>query len=447
MTEPYKYQKQGVLQIEKFGGRAVLADEMGLGKTLQALWWIKRSGFPLTIIICPAFLKWHWKDQALLHTRLQSEVIEGIKPPRSIFQGMIKPAPLLIVNYEILTYWVDKLIKLKPTAMVLDECHRPKNPSAKQTKACLKLARKVPHVLGMSGTPIENCPIEFWPVLNMVAPQVFPDRWKYAWRYCAPKLNGFGGWDVRGSSRTKELHAKLKKTCMIRRLTKDVLPDLKDHRSEVTRVPIDMGEYNRVQSDFKNWLLENQYDRAKKALALTKVGYLLRTAAESKLPTIFNWIESYLEESDRKLVIFGVHRKVLEPIFSKYKAESVLITGKTGTKKRHDGLKLFHTNKKKRLVVANCKAGGLGLDMTAANRMLFVELPWNPGVLDQAIKRCHRIGQKKELLITYLVAMNTIEENQCRILRRKQNKVNQVLDGGSRVDNLSILNELIKEVF
>ena len=125
MTEPYKYQKKGVLAIERFNGRALLADEMGLGKTIQALWLLKRNKHMLpALIVTPSTLKWLWEDEAKKHIRYPSQVFCG-QTPYSEDHNVYHPN-ILILNYDILPYWkdyIEKTIKPKRT-----------NPSTKSHK-------------------------------------------------------------------------------------------------------------------------------------------------------------------------------------------------------------------------------------------------------------------------------------------------------------------------
>ena len=119
MTKLRKYQKVGVKKIEHFKGRVLLADEMGLGKTIQALRWAKLhpEKWPI-IVVCPATLKWEWQAQAAKHINMRGVIAEGTKPPKHI----PKILPMLILNYDILQYWVDYLKTLKPQILIIDEC-------------------------------------------------------------------------------------------------------------------------------------------------------------------------------------------------------------------------------------------------------------------------------------------------------------------------------------
>ena len=199
---PYPFQKECVIEIERFEGRALISCEMGLGKTLISLWWAKRHDNSLpAVIVCPASVKYHWEQEAK-RVRLQSMVLEGRRSSR------LPDADLIILNYDILRYWFGRLREMKPQTIIADECQMVAN-QTKRTRAFVKLCKGVPHVLGLSGTPLVNRPIELWTILHTIRPDAFKSRMTYAHRYCAPQLIPWG-WKYQGATHTRELHRILK---------------------------------------------------------------------------------------------------------------------------------------------------------------------------------------------------------------------------------------------
>ncbi len=160
MTKLYKYQEKAVRKIRHFKGRALLADEMGLGKTFEALQWLKENPKKRpVIVVCPASLKWVWETTASFYFGMRSEVLQGTKPSKI---RLTKNCPFLIINYEILQHWLNHLEEIKPQVFILDEVHYIKNRRAKRTKAVKQLAKTIPCVLGVGGTPLLNRPSELW---------------------------------------------------------------------------------------------------------------------------------------------------------------------------------------------------------------------------------------------------------------------------------------------
>ncbi len=427
MTRSYPFQLEGIRKISHFGGRALLADEMGLGKSLQGLAWMwKNKAFP-TIIVCPANLKFNWQREATIHFRMESRILEG-RVPSIILER------LLIINYDILGYWLDRLKRINPKLIILDEVHYIKNRETKRTKYVKKLCKGIPYIIGMSGTPITNRPAELFPILNLIRPDLYKSFFPFAWRYCKPKKTPWG-WDFKGSDNLNELHTKLRKTCMIRRLKRDVLTELPAKRRQMIPIAIDLSKYSLAEFDFPKT----------QAYQLVKMGYLKRLAGLLKLRASMKWIDDFLEQSDSKLVVFAIHKQILKPLWERYKGTCVIIHGAITNKKRQNAIDKFQKCRKTRLFLGNIQAAGVGINLTAADTMAFVEMSWTPGEHTQAEDRIHRIGQTRSTTYYYLVAQGTIEEDLCRIIQKKQAILETILDGGESHD-INIFDQLVEAI-
>jgi SWI/SNF-related matrix-associated actin-dependent regulator 1 of chromatin subfamily A len=447
MTKLRPFQVEGVKEIYKFRGRALLADEQGLGKTIQALYWIlKCKKRRPVVIVTPASVKYAWQAEAALHLNMRVEVISGRRKKRN----MTLPGDIVIINYDILTSWMPALKKAKPEIIIFDECHYIKNTEAQRTKAGLELSENAASVVGLSGTPLTNRPIELWPILYAINPKFFPSYEKYAWRYCKPRFTSWG-WFYDGASRTGELNRKLTERCMIRRLKKDVAKELPPKIRKV--VPFKLSsykEYNKARDEFLEWLKEispSKAKRAKKSQALTKIGYLMRLTAKLKLPWTTKWIEEWIEcNPGEKLIAFSGHTFVLEHLAKKFGSKAVLINGSVTGTKREASIRRFINNKKVPLLLGNWIAAGVGLNLQVANNVAGLDFPWTPGDLVQAEDRIHRIGQTKQCIIHYLIALNTIEEKKLTVLRRKSRILEAVLNGTRAGKDVDMFNELMKEM-
>jgi len=439
MTKAYKYQKEGAKQIAKFKGRALLADEMGLGKSYQALRWYVKDGKGPLVIVCPASLKYNWANECAIHFGLQAEILEGRTPPR---KSLIKHK-IVIINYDILGPWLPFLKRMKAKTMILDECHYVKNPQAMRTKYVRYLCTIVKYVIALSGTPLTNRPAELWPILHMLKPKKFKSFFKYAWRYCEPKKRRWG-WEYKGAANLKHLHKKISKICMIRRTTNQVLKDLPPNRRHMVPLAIgDEASYREARDNFLQWLRKQNAKKATKARSaerLVQIGYLKRLAAELKLKQVQDWVDSFLVESDEKLILFAYHKPIIKRLKSIYNPP--VIDGKVRGKKRHNALEKFQTNPATRILLGNYTAMGIGLNITAANHAAFVEMPWTPGEINQCEKRINRIGQKKRTNSYFLIAKGTIEEDICRITQDKQSILDQTIDGADGISEFNIYNQL-----
>jgi len=438
----FPFQKKGVAFIEHRNGRALIADEMGLGKTIQALAWLRLhpEKRPVVVVV-PASLKLNWYREC--HMWLQS-------PKVQILQGTkIVPiiGEIIIVNYDILTDWIDVLKTIKTQVLILDECHYIKNNSAKRTKAVKMLGKTIPHVIALSGTPIVNRPVEAYNALKLIDNTIVPDFWNYAHRYCGAKHNGYG-WDFSGATNTEELHEKLTNTVMIRRRKEDVLTDLPDKIRSF--LPIELSnekEYDEAERNFIAYVRKTKGSiaaiKVSNAEVLAEIEGLKQLAIAGKMKQAISWIRDFVEVNG-KLVVFAVHRFVIDKLMEEFGDIAVKVDGSVTGESRQQAVDRFQNDDKIRLFVGNIKAAGVGITLTAASNVAFLELPWTPGDVSQAEDRCHRIGQKDSVTIHYLLAVNTIEEKIAQMLDSKRQVLDSILDG-KETDNQSLLTELMNE--
>lgn len=465
LREPYDYQKEGIRWLEDNGGRGLLGDEMGLGKTIQALGWLSlhRDKLPV-VIVCPASLKYNWLREI--------EITIPNPPPVEVLNGKtlyaLEKNTIYIINYDILPAWVEYLILLKPQVLITDECHQYKNDKAQRTKAVKKLHRRCTHFIPISGTPITNRPIEFYNVLHMLQPTLFNNRWYYAQRYCGAKHNGYG-WDFSGATNTTELHEKINGTYMLRRKKQDVLKQLP--AKTWARVPVEISNrktYDLAEADFVEYLKQDYTQKTMDALKeigmseihinkeniartaaehgarmnqLVEIEKLKQIAVEGKLEQAMKWIWNFLD-SGEKLIIFATHKFVIDRVMDEFKGKAVKIDGSIAVNKRQKIVQQFQEHKGTKIFVGNIQAAGVGITLTAASNVLFLEFPWTPGELDQAIDRAHRIGQQYNVTGYCLIARGTIDDKIISLLDKKRQVLSNVLDG-KEAEQGSILGDLL----
>lgn len=468
------FQWWGVWMIENMNGRALLADDMGLGKTVQALAYLKlHPELRPAVVVCPAFLKLNWHDEAKkwLGDDTPIQILSSspkVKSPKLLNDGII------LVNYDILandylkptkprkrgrkrgrksrpveivnTGWVDYLIKIRPAITIFDEAHKIKNNGSYRTMASKKLNKGVKKTIIMTGTPIENRPSEVYNAITMVNPSLFPSFRSFAMRYCDGKFDG-RRWNFNGSSHMDELHALLRERVMIRRLKSDHLKELPP--KEYVYVPLQLEnkrEYQLAENHLIKYLREtygeSRAQKARNAMPLAQMAALRQLAVKGVHKQTIQWIENFLE-SGEKLILFGVHIEVLKQIHDHFKNVSVLVNGSVAGSRRHAAVKAFQTDPKIKLFIGNIEAAGVGLTLTQAHDVAFVELPWTPGALAQAEDRAHRMTQIQGVTIHFLLAQNTIMDKLAHSLGEKLKNITKILDGGE-VEESALLWELIQ---
>ena len=432
LEEMYPFQKEGLSFLERKGGRGLIGDDMGLGKTVQSLSYIHlhRAVRPV-IIICPASIKLNWKLETAQWIEQDSYIVQG----RS--DDGYSNANIIIINYDIVESHLAKLKKLKPQIIIMDEVHRIKTRTTLRTKAVKKLCVGVPHVIGLSGTPILNKPIELFNILNILDKDTFNNYYRFAQRYCDPKYNGFGI-QYNGASNVEELHNLLKETVMIRRKKTDVLKDLPLKSRDLVSMEItNRAEYVRAEEDIIAYIHEQDgleaAQRASSAEVLVKFNKLKQLAVAGKMKAMTDWIDSFLLTGE-KLVIFAVHKVLIATLMEKYGEIAVKIDGSVTMVKRQKAVEEFQNNDKIKLFIGNIQAASEGITLTASSNVVFLELGWTPGSHGQAEDRVHRIGQDFPCTAYYLLANKTIEEEIALLIDEKQKTSDAVLDGVATAD-------------
>ncbi|GAB6274758.1 MAG: hypothetical protein STSR0004_16230 [Peptococcaceae bacterium] len=419
------FQKAGVAYIEKTKGRVLLADEMGLGKTVQALAWLQlHPEIRPAVIICPASLKLNWQAEASKWLDASPEnMTYVVKNSKDKIPEKVK---IIIINYDLLTKRTEELSKLFPKALVLDESHYAKNNKAIRTKAVLNIGKQVENILCLSGTPFLNRPIEIWTTLTLLAPKLFPDWKSFVTRYCNGYRDKFG-WNVSGASHMKELQKILRQNIMIRREKQQVLAELPEKRHTAITVEItNRKEYDQARSNFLFWLEKTFRDKTKieaaqRAEVLTRMNTLRKLSAMGKIEAATEWVNNFLE-TGQKLVVFAHHKDVLDSVYSHFRDCAVKLTGETSTEERQGNVTKFQENSETLLFVAGIKAAGVGLTLTSASDVLFVEMDWTPAGNDQAEDRLHRIGQKNAVTVWHLVGYDTFDQDMYRtVVEKRQN--------------------------
>jgi SNF2 family DNA or RNA helicase len=436
------YQKAGVAYAGSVG-RCLIADQMGLGKTVEAIASLEyRDAFP-AIIVCPASLKENWKRE-----------INKWLPHRSVNilsgKGNIANVDVNIVNYDIIGRFVEPIMHLKPMGLVLDESHYVKTSKTKRTEAVRDIAKKVPQsgtVLLLSGTPVTNRPEELVSQLEIMGMlSRFGGKWAFLKRYTNAYHNGFG-WDTKGASNLNELNMKLRQNCYIRRTKDEVLKELPAKTRNVVHVePSGKGyaEYRKAEGDLLAFLAENGYRASDTAEHLRRTTVLKRLAADAKMEAVIEWIDSFLDSCDRKLVVFAHNVAIVDYLAGKY--GNLRVSGQDSMEDRQHAVDSFQKDPKARVIVLNLQAGGVGLTLTAGSDVCFVQQGWTPGEHDQAEDRCHRIGQQNSVQAWYLIGVNTIDEDIYDLIDAKRAVVDAVTEG-DEVQQASVVGDLMKRLY
>ncbi len=438
----YHFQKEGIFWLEEHAGRGLIADEMGLGKTIQSIGWLSMHLDKLpALVICPSSVKINWSKEIKkwIPNSPRVEVLFG----ETTWQTS---ADIIVINYDILKAWKDELRRRGFNIIIIDEIHYIKSNKAIRTRVTKWITKGVPHVIGLSGTPIVNRPIEAYNAIRLIDPTMYPNMMDFARRYCNAKRTQYG-WNFNGHSNTKELNESLK-SIMIRRTKDEVLPDLPPKIPSFVSIELsNEEEYKAAETNFVQYIKDRKgADAARRvstAESLVKIEGLKQLAVKGKLPYVIHWIEDFLEVTDQKLVVFVIHHFVSDELMKAFKNKAVKYDGTLSAKEKEDAKDEFINNPKIRLFIGGIHSAGEGITLTVASNVAFIELPWSPKAIDQASDRCHRIGQKDSVTIHYLLATDTIEEKIACVLDEKRKVIDSTIDG-KETETDSLLFELMK---
>lgn len=432
------YQKAGV-QYAKNRRRCFIADEMGLGKTLQAIAAVEemhRSApiYPV-VVVCPANLTLNWaKEYAKWLPERRVGVVSGRKqfPEHGTYD-------VLVVGYPNLAAWQAQLTGYG--GYIFDESHYLKTYGAQRTKAAIKIVRRASKdapVLLLTGTPVASRPAEYVAQLDLLGQlDSFGGRWGFYRRYCDAHRDKFGQWRLDGHSNLEELNSTLRSTCYIRRTKEQVLTELPPiFESTMYFEGSERGkrDYDAAEADLGAWLEQNgRTNNAPEQIA--RISVLRRLAAEAKLPGVFELIDEMVE-SGRKVVIAAHHRDIVNAIATRY--GGLKIQGGMSVVEVEDAKRRFQENpvEDSPAIALSIEASKTGHTLTAAQDIVFVELPWTPADVQQTYSRLHRIGQIGSVRVTYALMADSIDEDIHRAISRKEQVVAGAVDGGDVVESV-----------
>jgi len=435
------YQRGGIAYARGKDG-VLIADEMGLGKTIQAIGIMNDQPVKTALVICPASLKLNWAREIdkWLNYYLPVHVVEKV--------GHHFPSKIgvVIINYDIVAKMLDRLSKVGWDILICDEAHLLKNTEAKRTQAILGRAGmggiKAGRRIFMTGTPVESRPSEIFTIANTLRPDVFPVWLDFAMRYCNAYMSPYG-LQARGSSKTAELQAKLRQTMMIRRKKAEVLKDLPAKIRTIVEfscpdlkirklVEEEMEAFEKERAVFDE-LVKNGASpdivNAAKLEAQKRMHSIRRATTAAKMPQVLEFVENACE--NEKVVVFAKHHQVIDALEEKFRKKCVVITGKTpsfGKGCRQDLVDQFQTDPETTVFIGQVNAAGVGLTLTSASTVIFVEYDWRPGVLDQAEDRCHRIGQRDSVTCYYLVLEKSLDAVMLASINSKRSVINEAID-------------------
>ena len=454
VLRPYQvsgYQWLNYLKEVNWGG--ILADDMGLGKTVQALSYLEQfknqEGKLRAIVICPTTLIYNWENEIKKFTpSLRHRIHHG--PQRIRKKEELEQYDVLITTYGTLRSDIKILSALQFDYAILDESQAIKNPSSKVTRAAQLLQAK--YRLCMSGTPLQNNTFDIYAQMNFLNPGMLGSVEFFRQEFAIPI-------DKLGEPDRKEHLRKLLYPFILRRTKEQVAKDLPEKQEMVVFCEMEQEQrdiYDAYRNDYRNQILGSIETQGiqKAQLAILQGLMKLRQICDS--PAILNEKEKYpnhsikLDElarqlkediSNHKALVFSQFLGMLALIRTKLEELEipyVYFDGSTTAPEREKAIQQFQQQDKIRVFLISLKAGGVGLNLTAADYVYIMDPWWNPAVEQQAIDRTHRIGQTKNIFAYRMICKDSIEDKILQLQERKRALAKDIItDDSGFVKSLS----------
>lgn len=456
-NRPFKFQIEGALFGIQSNARCLIGDEMGLGKTVQAEMIIWSDELELTpfLVLCKSRLKIQWARENLRWTnKWISQVIESEN-------DFIMPGcKAYILSYDMLWRFKDietfmKRIKIK--CVVIDEVQHIKNTNSKRTNGVRKVCAGIEHIIALSGTPVKNNGLEYFPVLNLLYPNRFPTVENYQVRFLQTYNTGYS--IKTGGFREPEKFRDYTKDFIIRRTREEVLPDL----PVITRnfMFSELGDaveeaYKAELKKFQEYYNESGDDSAlmRASNILAYMSRMRHLTGLAKIDPTVSYVEDFINDTDRKITIFLHHKDVADALYARLEELQRADPNKWGSgilqlKSGADTTEILDAFKlpQFRILIASTLSSGEGLNMQFCSDCIMMERQWNPANEEQAEARFIRIGQLADRVSgTYMVAVGTIDEFFSTLVEKKRSVCKNVVDFKETDWNESSLMQELAEV-
>lgn len=443
-----EYQKTGYLWLETlyqngFGG--ILADDMGLGKTLQVIVFLyahyieRQETHKNTLIVCPASLVYNW-EREIHHfaPELTVYTVAGNVEERKSVLTHHQKGSIFITSYDLLRRDTELYQQLTFAYQIIDEAQFIKNATTKAAKAVKQISSDFR--IALTGTPVENHLGELWSIFDYLMPGYLYSYKRFHVTFEIPIVQI-------GNPDALERLQKLIAPFVLRRLKKDVLKDLPEkleknmftpltgeqedlYRAHVQRLEVLLSKQSQEEFNQSKIEILAELTKLRQLCCDPALLYENYQAGSAKLDLCLELIQNAIS-GGHKMLIFSQFTTMLDGIAERLKQENIpyyVLKGSTPKQERMQLVNTFNQDETPVFLIS-LKAGGTGLNLTAADIVIHYDPWWNTAVQNQATDRAHRIGQKNKVLVYRLIAQNTIEEKILRLQEKKAQLADQILGG------------------
>jgi superfamily II DNA or RNA helicase len=423
------------LAANNLGG--ILADEMGLGKTVQTLAFLRaHQGEGPALVVCPTSLVTNWENEARKFTpELKTLVLEGAD--RAARFNSIADADIVVTSYALLRRDIDRLREFNFSTAVLDEAQHIKNPETQNAQAAYAL--RATHRFVLTGTPMENSVRDLWSIMNFALPGYLGNRNDFRENYELPIARGSAPEVQRRLSRRLQ-------PFLLRRRKRDVAKDLPEKIEQVVLCILTSHQraaYDALLREIQQGLGgsgKNVNAGAQRMKMLTGLLRLRQVCCDLRLVGIdkeetsakLDLLDELLEEAidgEHRVLVFSQFVSMLHLVRERLEKLEILFCYLDGsTKQRQEVVDRFQSDSAIPVFLISLKAGGVGLNLSAADTVIHFDPWWNPAVEAQATDRAHRIGQTRVVTAYKLITRDTVEEKILRLQEKKRAAIDAAID-------------------
>jgi len=446
---------QWLIFLNEAGWGGILADDMGLGKTVQTLTFFQhyKNKHPEArfLVVCPTTLMYNWENEINKFTPGLSHIIHH-GPKRQVALAAYGEQDIIITTYGTMRSDIKAFKDIEFDYVVLDESQSIKNPQSQVAKASLLLNAK--NRLALSGTPVQNNTFDLYAQMNFLNPGMLGSREFFMSEFATP-IDKFGEDEIKLQLR------KLTYPFLLRRTKEQVAKDLPEKTETI--LYCEMGpEQRKIYDAYRNiyrsqilgMIEERGMERSQMHIlqGLTKLRQICDSPAIMNEEERFHNYSVKLDElsreitenvGDHKVLVFSQFLGMLGLIRQKLEQDGisyVYFDGSSTSREREEAIQEFQNDHDCRVFLISLKAGGIGLNLTAADYVYIVDPWWNPAVEQQAIDRTHRIGQTKNIFAYRLICKDTLEEKMLQLQERKRILANDLVS-----DDTVMMKRLTKE--
>lgn len=397
------------------------------------------NAFPC-LVICPASLKINWEREWNKFTDKKAMVLSDSVKTSWPFYWQTGLHQVFIVNYESLKkYFVQRIKKAEKwtlkdvefrntinlfKSVIIDESHRCKSSSTQQSKFTKGICAGKEWIIELTGTPVVNKPKDLVPQLSILGRmEDFGGYKNFVQRFCSGPNE---------ASNLKELNYKLWMTSMFRREKHDVLKDLPDKVRQTMICEItNRKEYLDAERDLIQYLIkykdatDDKIQRALRGEVMVRINILRQISARGKIKEVVEFVQDF-RENNQKIILFCSLHEVVDGLKKAF-PNAVSVTGRENQQQKQEAVDSFQRNPKTDIIICSIKAAGVGLTLTAASNVAFIEFPWTYADCVQCEDRAHRIGQKDSVTCYYFLGKKTIDEKVYQIIQTKKAIANTVM--------------------